>query len=233
MECYQPLILITAYIWISTATEILYVLPDNSTNAVSCPSQPCATLSQYLLDNGTLPVVSNVEYHFLPGEHHVPANMILQNLNNFSIIGVISNSSSPVVLVGCSQPYVINIMYSYFVNINNVIFKHCIDMDYTIYSIDILITNSNFYNMDRNAMQIKSRCSPTEKKILITNCTFNLMVPYYRDAIVKVYMSPVNKMISFLNCKFYENNANVIKVSVGMRGSLGCKIATVNKYNLL
>ena len=59
------------------ATEILYVLPDNSTN-VSCPSQHCATLSQYLLDSGTLPVVSNVEYHFLLGEHRVPANTILQ-----------------------------------------------------------------------------------------------------------------------------------------------------------
>ena len=40
-------------ICMSTATEILYVLPDNSTDAVSCPSQPCATLSQYLLNNGT------------------------------------------------------------------------------------------------------------------------------------------------------------------------------------
>ena len=52
--------------------QVFYVLPDNSTNA-SCSLQPCATLSQYLLDNnGSLPVVSNVEYHFLPGEHHVP-----------------------------------------------------------------------------------------------------------------------------------------------------------------
>ena len=73
MEWYRILILLAIQIWISTATEVLYVSPDNSTDAVSCPSQPCATLSQYLLDNGTLPVVSNVEYYFLPGEHHVPA----------------------------------------------------------------------------------------------------------------------------------------------------------------
>ena len=110
----------------STATKIFYVLPDNSTNA-SCPSQPCATLSQYWLHNGTLPVVSNVEYHFLPGEHHVPANMVLQNLHNFSIIGTISNNSSlPTVLIGCSQSfYVIYITNSFFVTITDVIFKHC------------------------------------------------------------------------------------------------------------
>ena len=95
--------LATIEIYISTATEILYVLPDNSTNAVSCPSQTCATLSQYVLDDGTLPVESNVEYHFLPGEHHVPANMILRNLHNFSITGIFSNLSLPVVLFGCLQ----------------------------------------------------------------------------------------------------------------------------------
>ena len=58
-------ILTTVEICMSTATEIFYVLPDNSSNN-SCPSQPCAILSQYWLHNGTLPVVSNVEYHFLP-----------------------------------------------------------------------------------------------------------------------------------------------------------------------
>ena len=111
----------------SGAIEILYVLPDNSTNAVSssCPSQPCATLSQYMLDNGTLPVVSNVEYHFLPGEHHVPANMTLQNLHNLSITGTASNSSSPIVLFGCLQSYVLNIIDSEYVSIKNIMFKHC------------------------------------------------------------------------------------------------------------
>ena len=52
-----------------TAIKILYVLPDNVSD-VNCPSQPCATLDQYLLDNGSLSVLSDVEYYFLPGEHH-------------------------------------------------------------------------------------------------------------------------------------------------------------------
>ena len=123
---YHPIFLFVAtQIWLSTALDILYVMPDNSTNVVSCPSQPCSTLSQYVMDNGTLPVVSNVEYHFLPGEHHVPANMTLQNLYKFSIIGIADKTMSPVVLVGCSQSYVIYIIYSQFVTISNVEFKHC------------------------------------------------------------------------------------------------------------
>ena len=123
MKC--SFILTIVEIYASAAIEILYVLPDNSTSAVSCPSQPCATLSQYVLDNGTLPVVSNVEYHFLPGEHHVPANLMLKNLHNFSMIGIVNNSSSSVVLIGCLQRYVFDIMDSQFVVIENVMFKHC------------------------------------------------------------------------------------------------------------
>ena len=84
----------------STATQqLFYVSPDHLTNT-SCPFQPCATLSQYLLDNnGSLPVVSNVEYHFLPGEHHLPTNMTLQYLHNFTITGSSSNKVSPAVLL--------------------------------------------------------------------------------------------------------------------------------------
>ena len=48
-----------------TATKILCALPDNVCD-VNCPSQPCATVDQYLLDN----VLSDVEYYLLPGEHH-------------------------------------------------------------------------------------------------------------------------------------------------------------------
>ena len=106
------------------ATRILYVIPDNSANA-SCSVHPCAILSGYLLDNGTLPVVSNVQYYFLPGEHHVPANMLLQDLCNFSITGTVKESPPPVVLVGCLQSYVINVTNSYNVTIANVMFRRC------------------------------------------------------------------------------------------------------------
>ena len=125
MEWHKLLILFVTQMWISkcTATKVLYVLPDDSTN-VSCPSQPCATLSQFLLDNGTLPVTSNVEYHFLSGEHHVPANIILQHLENFTIIGDFSKLSSQIVLITRTQAsYIINIINSYNITIANVMFK--------------------------------------------------------------------------------------------------------------
>ena len=98
----QLLLLVATFISNSTAIhQVFYVLPDNSTNA-GCPFQPCAALSQYLLDNNdSLPVVSDVEYHFLPGEHHIFTEITLRYLQNFTIIGSQSSTTSiSTVIVG-------------------------------------------------------------------------------------------------------------------------------------
>ena len=119
------LFLVTILISVPTAAQqVFYVSPDNSTNT-SCPFQPCATLSQYLLDNnGSLPVVSNVEYHFLPGEHHVPTNMTLQYLHNFTISGYQFSSTSAASTVIISSLYTCTKIFdSVNVTIDNIIFK--------------------------------------------------------------------------------------------------------------
>ena len=102
------------------ATNILYVLPDNVSD-INCPSQPCATLGQYLLDNGSLPVFSDVEYYFLPGEHHVVKAINLLSVVKFSLIGF---GLLPAKLVCLSQSY-ISILYSYNVTIKNLVFNQC------------------------------------------------------------------------------------------------------------
>ena len=105
-----------------TATTRLYVLPDNISH-VNCPSQPCATLGQYLLDNGSLPVLSNVEYHFLPGEHHVVNIIYMERAINFSLIGF---GLLPVELIYKPQPYsYVGVFYSSNVTIRNLVFSQC------------------------------------------------------------------------------------------------------------
>ena len=128
MDKFIQVVILTITISISTH-QVFYVLPDNPINT-NCPSQPCATLSQYLY-NDTLPVVSNVEYHFLPGEHRVPTNMILQNLHNFLIIGSQSFILSSTVIIGDSQSY-LKFVNSVNVTVNNVAFKRA-GMDLVLY----------------------------------------------------------------------------------------------------
>jgi len=307
-------ILITVEICMPTVIEIFYVLPDDSTD-ISCLSQPCAALSEYY--NGTLPVVSNVEYQFLPGEHHIPTNMELKNLHNFSIVGIISKTS-PVILVGCLQLYTINIINSQFVIIKNIIFKHCgilpkkktkitnlqmsccfsckienvtflqygfkgfnligesylhnikikvmqfsemccqgillqyaytslsgnrywkhvpnnvtinqllihnyikiknsddntglyIHLRYLPYSVNILLTNSQFYNMDQKALLIKNRCSPAVNRIIVRNCMFKL---FTAGPAIHIKLSPNDQSVSFVNCNFLFNENYLIGISV-------------------
>ena len=103
-----------------TATKILYVLPDDVSDD-NCPSQPCATLGQYLLDNGSLPVLSDVEYYFLPGEYHVVNAIDIVGAYNISLVGF---GMSPVKFLCWPQSYV-SAFYSYNVTIKNLVFNQC------------------------------------------------------------------------------------------------------------
>ena len=131
MECLY--IFIVHVMSTCTATKILYVLPDNVSD-VNCPSQPCATLGQYLMENnGSLPFLSDVEYHFLPGEHHVVDVFLMIEVNNFSLIGF---NLSPTKLVCWSHSYV-GVYYSYNVTVRNLVFSQCNSDIFFQYGIDV------------------------------------------------------------------------------------------------
>ena len=89
---------------------------------------------------------------------------------------------------------------------------------YTKYNIKIILKNSCFYNMDRTALQIKSKCSALNsvKRFLVVNCTFKLLNGYYFAAIIRVSISSGNNDISFLNCTLHSNlvHGQIFKISI-------------------
>ena len=232
MKWCKILILVVIQICSSTVAEIFYILPDNSTNG-SCLSQPCATLSQHLLDNGTLPVVSNVEYHFLPGEHHVPANMILRNLYNFSIIGTVNNSSSPVVLVGYSQSYILKIINSYSVTIANVIFTKHNQLQLVNLVINLCyscaIKNVTFMNLGFNGVDLIGRSHLTGIVIKLNREKPNFLM--YCQGIILSYwdqhFSENNHVLVIQQMKFigdhskcYSSGPVGLYVAINLKGNL-------------
>ena len=138
MELIHVFILATMSLcnWLPADTTVMYVLPDSISN-MSCPSQPCATFSHYLLDHGTLDVVSDVEYYLFPGEHHVQTDIILKNLCNFSLVGITGIIPPSLILVGNLQSS-IRIEESYNVTIRTVVFTR----DHTYYSFQEIIYNN-------------------------------------------------------------------------------------------
>jgi len=137
MDLLYVFLSVAVHVWLSSATQVFYVLPDNDSTIARCPSKPCATLSQYLLENDTLPAVSDVEYRLLPGEHHLYSIMILSNLKNFSFVATQSNV--PVILATCTNItdydlyFQISIINSYNVTIGNMMFRHCDPARNTMY----------------------------------------------------------------------------------------------------
>ena len=108
-------------LWIPTSANELYVASDRYTG-FSCPSQPCATLSQYLQDNnGTLPVVSNVTYYLLPGILDVPKHMVLTGLYNVTFVGI----TDYVVLYNCGLNSFIHIVNSIQISFKRITFQQC------------------------------------------------------------------------------------------------------------
>ena len=113
--------------WVSTctATKFFYVLPANDTHT-SCPSQPCVTLGDYLKNKGVTSSISesDVEFRFLPGEHHVTSNMKMWNVSNVSLVGLKVDNLMSVVLICKSQSFVA-FLHSYNITVSNIIFNQC------------------------------------------------------------------------------------------------------------
>ena len=120
MNLIKVYILSCILIEIVKATKVFFVVPDNSPN-ISCPANHCATISQYFMDNGTLSVGINVEYHLLPGEHYITTTAVLNNLQNFSLVGIINKELQLPSIIFVSTRFII--FNSYNVTITNVAFK--------------------------------------------------------------------------------------------------------------
>jgi len=101
-----------------SATKVYYVVP---THNVRCPSQPCATLNQYLQFNSTLSFVSDVEYRFLPGQHKVNSNLLIHHVNKFSLTG----SAKSLTLLQCQYGVYISVQFSSNVTITGVAITRC------------------------------------------------------------------------------------------------------------
>ena len=118
-----PIVLIIATC--RATTQIFYVQPDGNSSNEICSSQPCGTLTQYLMENGTMPIISSVEYRLLPGEHYINTDMKMWGLSNFSFIGITEKQQLSVVKFNCQSKFAISIFDSYNVTIANVVFKQC------------------------------------------------------------------------------------------------------------
>ena len=194
-----------------------------------------------MLDNVTLSAVPNVEYHFLPGEHHIPANMVLEDLHNFSIIGIV-NKTSPAVLVG----YVITILKSYNVTIANVTFKHTYQENFMINLYKSLtglkiswchncrVQNAVFINFGLTGTNLIGHLTKILLRIDRTKLLFHpgISLTYSEQQSPTDFLIMSHIDISYEGNKCYHSNCNGIYISVGKMKNLRIIINNSQFYNL-
>ena len=112
-------LILTTVLCVSSST-VYNVTPDG--NISTC--YHCFTLQHYL-SNDTRYLISNTQLHFLPGLHHLPTDLIIQNGHNISLIGSTTNGTAPDTVIQCAS--LVGIVMANITNltIQNMIIKSC------------------------------------------------------------------------------------------------------------
>ena len=99
-----------------TATSVYYVTPDDQShiNNDRPIDHECHTLQYYLLNNSKY-FTSNTQLHFLQGSFYINADIVIDNLHNFSLVG----SGVDNTIIECSTPSLIAI-----INCTNTVIKN-------------------------------------------------------------------------------------------------------------
>ena len=115
-DIYSTVTFIYSLLYLTTATSVYYVTPyDQSDINSDCPiDHECHTLQYYLL-NSSKYFASNTQLHFLQGIFYINADIVIDSLHNFSLLGSSVNNT----LIECSTPSLIAI-----INCTNTVIKN-------------------------------------------------------------------------------------------------------------
>ena len=83
----------------------------------------CQDLQHYLLNVNFS--ASNTQLNFLPGLHHLPTNLIIQNVHNISLIGIATNGATPDTVIQCTSSVGIVMDNITELKIQNIVIKNC------------------------------------------------------------------------------------------------------------
>ena len=69
-------------------STIYYVIPDDDYSLHHYDKGANSFSLQYYLNNTTKYFVSHNQFHFMPGQYHINKDLIFEDINNFSVIGI-------------------------------------------------------------------------------------------------------------------------------------------------
>ena len=128
-------------------SSVYYIKPINQHASIS------ANTLDHVIQNATKYLASNNQMYFLPGFHKLDTTIKIQNVYNFSLIGITTKNNS--VIIKCLSAGGIAVINSSYINLKHLIMKRCkselpvpagFTNDNKLYA-SLLIRNSNIVNI--------------------------------------------------------------------------------------
>ena len=111
------IIVVSSVLLIATTSAVYNITPDDS----MCSH--CQNLEHYLQNVNHF--TSNSQLHFLPGLHRLPTDLIIQNVNDISLIGSKTNDTTPNTVIQCTSSVGIEMTNITNLTIANMIVQGC------------------------------------------------------------------------------------------------------------
>ena len=190
---------------VATAS-VFHVIPDGyySTNDNSF------TLQHYL-SNAKEYFISHNKLQFLPGEYNLTDNILIENINNFSITG---NRTKGVIntIITCTAPYGVVVVNSSDIIIADIVINECNLLDHYGKALDnasLLLLNSWHISV----LSVQLLREPTlDDEWMLNSCTFqasnmlgNSVLSDFHANCLEIYYDALNDNITNSN-KLYINN---------------------------
>ena len=136
----QNIIVILTTVFCVTSSTVYNVTPDDNINGC----HHCLNLQHYL-GNVSRHFVSNTQLYFLPGLHHLPTDLIIQNIHNVSLIGSTANGTTQDTVIQCNSVGIVMVNITN-LTIKNMVIKDCKKHD-SLQGAAVFIKECNFVRL--------------------------------------------------------------------------------------
>ena len=251
---YMTLLLLSMSFSLFVRSSVYYIKPDNQHANIS------ANTIEYYLQNATKYLASNNQLYFLPGVHKLNTVIKIQNVYNFSLIGVETKNDS--VIIHCFAAGGIAVIDSSYTNLKHLIMKRCknglseksisdhefyvsllINNSYSTHLHQLVIINVQSYSIVLiNALSDSTLSEVSSSGILVVYETHkNVETSDHNLTIIKYY--PISRINCFKlrdNCynikialldHTYLININIVGVTFNTEDSIYIRSHTCNGFN--
>ena len=251
---YMTLLLLSMSFSLFVRSSVYYIKPDNQNANIS------ANTLEYYLQNATNYLASNNQLYFLPGVHKLNTVIKIQNVYNFSLIGV--NTKNDSVIIHCFAAGGIAIINSSYTNLKHLTMKRCksglseksisdykfhasllIDNSYSIHIHQLAIINVQSYSIVLiNALSDSTLSEVSSSGILIVyetqknvetsdhNLTIINYYPISHTTCSRIQGNCYNIELKFFDYPYYVN-INISEITFTTENSIFIESQTCKGFN--